>query len=106
MREAALRRRMPYVQRGDELAQFLAASGFTHVLLVEAHNSKTAVYDQGFAERLGPAIERLPLVLGSHFEGPGGDRRDYRLFELPRGVARSAENAGRLVPRAMGGIAN
>jgi hypothetical protein len=106
VREAALRRRVPYVERRDELAQFLAASGFTHVLLVEAHNAETAVYDQGFAERLGLAVERLPLVMESHFEGPGGDRRDYRLFELPGTAGRSSKNVGRPLPRAVRGIAN
>jgi hypothetical protein len=106
VREAALRRRVPYVERGEELAGYLAASGFTHVLLVVAHNPETAVYDQGFAERLGPAIDQLPLVLASHFEGPGGDRRDYRLLKLPVAGVRSSENAGRVPPRAMRGIAN
>jgi hypothetical protein len=83
VREASLRRRMPYREQGDELVRYLAAQHFTHVLLVESHNPEIADYDSGFPDRLGSAVDRLPLLLASHFEGPGGDRRDYRLYELP-----------------------
>src|SRR5206468_2681198 len=100
VREAALRRHVPYLERGEDLAGYLASNGFTHILLVEAHNSETAVYDQGFAERLGAAAARLPLVLSSHFEGPGGDTRDYRLLELPRAQARSSKSDGMPMRRA------
>jgi hypothetical protein len=83
VREAALHRYWPYDERGGDLVGSLVAFGFTHVLLVAAHNPDTAVYDAAFAERLGSAVDRLHLLLASHFEGPGGDRRDYWLYELP-----------------------
>jgi hypothetical protein len=104
VREAALRRRIPYAERGDALVDALANSGFTHVLLVESHNPNSAIYDQSFRDRLGEAADRLHLVLASHFEVPGGDRRDYRLLELPRTDSTSrTERAG---VRAARGIAN
>jgi len=84
VREGALRRRIPYRQEGQELVEYLATSGFTHVLLVQSHNSETAVYDQGFTERLGSTVGSLPMVFATRFAGPNGDRREYRLFELPR----------------------
>jgi hypothetical protein len=83
VREASLRRRWPYAEQGDELVKYLTDRRFTHVLLVKSHNAETAEYDQGFADRLGPALDRLPLVMASHFDGPDGDSRDYRLYELP-----------------------
>jgi hypothetical protein len=83
VREASLRRQQPYAQQGDDLARWLADTGFTHILLVESFNPETAVYDQGFAERLGPATGRLREVFATRFESASGDRREYRLFALP-----------------------
>jgi hypothetical protein len=83
VREAALRRYWPYPERGDDLVRRLIAEHFTHILLVDAYNPDTAMYDEGFAERLGIAVAKLPLVFETHFESSIGDRRDYRLYELP-----------------------
>jgi hypothetical protein len=83
VREASFRRYWRYEKCGDELVQWLAACGFTHVLLVESHNPETAVYDAGFVERLGTGVNRMRLLLASHFEGPRGDNRDYKLYALP-----------------------
>jgi hypothetical protein len=106
VREAALGRYSPYDERGMELAESLAVTGFTHVLLVESHNPESAIYDQGFVDRLGPAVECLPLVLASHFESPLGDRRDYRLLELPAAGNRSSNAARTKVSRGLRAIAN
>jgi hypothetical protein len=101
VREAALRRYWRYEERGDELVNLLAACGFTHVLLVEAHNPETAVYDAGFVERLGAGVDRLRLLLVSHFEGPRGDRRDYRLYELPAPQDLDVELTAHAVPHPL-----
>jgi hypothetical protein len=106
VREAALRRHVPYAERGESLAEFLAADGFTHVLLVQSHNAESAVYDEGFTERLGTAVERLPLVLAAHFEGPSGDRRDYRLLELPNAAGRLSKRRGGPLSSSLKGLAN
>ncbi len=106
VREACLRRRVAYLERGDELVKYLAASRFTHVLLVQSHNPATAVYDQSFPERLGEAAERLPVVMACRFEGPGGDRREYKLLELPNAIDRAPVNARELEHRAIKGTAN
>jgi len=87
VREASLRRRHPYAHQGMGLARWLADQGFTHVLLVEAFNPETAVYDQGFAERLGPVAQQLPEVFATRFESASGDRRHYRLLKLPDAAA-------------------
>ena len=83
VREESLCRRVPYRARDESLIQFLAACGFTHVLLVDAHNPEFAVYDPGFVERLGHTPARLPLVFSNHYESANGDSRDYRLYALP-----------------------
>lgn len=83
VREASLGRHSPYVERGDQLVRHLVSQRFTHVLLVKAHNPEIAAYDEGFIERLGPALDRLTLVHASHFKSRNGDRRDYQLYALP-----------------------
>jgi hypothetical protein len=74
------------------LAQFLADCGFTHLLLVEAHNPEFAVYDNDLVRRLGEARFQLPLLRQSRFESPGGDRRDYWLYALPPSQPAALEN--------------
>jgi hypothetical protein len=93
VREAAFYRRTPYTERGDQLVDYFASLGFTHVLLVESFNPDSAVYEQDFIERLGTAIDDLPLVYAGRFASPNGDRRAYRLFALPPRVATQREPA-------------
>lgn len=102
VREDAMRRRFPYDERGELLVARLAAGGFTHILLVQAHNPNTAIYDQEFTRRLGAAADRLPLAFSCHFEGRDGDRRDYRLLALPPAGVATRDRA----PEAVAGRAN
>ncbi len=92
VREAALRRHASYAERGDALVDSLARQGYTHVLLVESFNPDAAVYEREFEQRLGASVDRLPVIVASRFSSAAGDRRAYRLLELPRDAAQAGSN--------------
>jgi hypothetical protein len=85
VREGALRKWLGYTCVGADLTEYWRRQGFTHLLLVTAHNRATAVYDSDLVARLDTVRTALPRAFAADFAGPDGDQRHYELLELVRG---------------------